>query len=231
MKKKFLFMVTLCVFLCIGGMKTSAEDGFISKNSVIEVGDKLYVQHDEENNNIYELKKSDTGITVVYENILPEFTASKAWTTKGDYIDDIFKEPVGATSPEHYIPVQAGEEYFIKTYGVGWTGSWDFFYAPVLFLDEKDNVVADALTNTLSKSKSGVVVTFTPRYWLSPSGLINEAGMRPRNSRGGNVCCAGSYRARRAECPRNLRVPSGTTDSSPGWSEPQARGTPGRLEK
>ena len=159
MKKKFLFMVTLCVFLCIGGMKTSAEDGFISKNSVIEVGDKLYVQHDEENNNIYELKKSDTGITVVYENILPEFTASKAWTTKGDYIDDIFKEPVGATSPEHYIPVQAGEEYFIKTYGVGWTGSWDFFYAPVLFLDEKDNVVADALTNTLSKSKSGVVVT------------------------------------------------------------------------
>ena len=159
MKKKFLFMVTLCVSLCISGMKTSAEDGFISKNSLIEVGDKLYVQHDEENNNIYDLKKSDTGITVVYENILPEFTASKAWTTKGDYIDDILTEPIGATSPKHYIPVQAGEEYFIKTYGVGWTGSWDFFYAPVLFLDEKDNVVADALSNTLSKSKSGVVVT------------------------------------------------------------------------
>ena len=92
MKKKLLFLVTLCVFFCIGGMKmkTSAEDGFISKNSVIEVGDKLYVQHDEENNNIYDLKKSNTGITVVYENILPEFTASKAWTTKGDYINDIF---------------------------------------------------------------------------------------------------------------------------------------------
>lgn len=161
MKKKYVLITTIFVFLFVSmaGVKVSAGDEFISKNPLIDVGNKIYVQHDENNNNVYDLKKSDTGTTVVYENILAEFTASKAWTTKGDYIDDVFTEPVGATSPEHYIPVQAGEEYFIKTYGVGWTGSWDFFYAPVLFLDENDNVVADALTNTLSKSKSGVVVT------------------------------------------------------------------------
>lgn len=161
MKKKYVLITTLFVFLFVSmaGLKVRAGDEFVSKNPVIDVGDKIYVQHDENNNNVYDLKKSDTGTTVVYENILAEFTASKAWTTKGDYIDDIFTEPVGATSPEHYIPVQTGEEYFIKTYGVGWTGSWDFFYAPVLFLDENDNVVADALTNTFSKSKSGVVVT------------------------------------------------------------------------
>ena len=92
MKKNgiLITILFLCVFVYMAGMRVSAEEGFVSLNPVIEVGDKMYVQHDENNNNIYELKKSDTGTTVVYENILPEFTASKAWTTKGDYMDDFF---------------------------------------------------------------------------------------------------------------------------------------------
>lgn len=150
-------IVTALIMSNIGNIKDSITQQFTSLNSVIDVGEELYVQHDENNNDVYDLKKSETGVTTVYKTVLPEFTAGKAWTTKGEFIDNSSTVPHGATSPENYIPVKEGEKYFIKTYGVGYTdGVW---YAPVLFLDEKDAVVSDALTNTLSKSKSGVIVT------------------------------------------------------------------------
>ena len=169
--KKRLVALTLIVIVLLGhisGIPMRAKESFVPLNPVIDVGDKLYVQHDEENNNVYDLKKSGTGVTTVYETILAEFTANKAWTTDGVYMENVSKKadgnltPHGATAPEDYIPVKEGEEYFIKTYGVGYTkdsAGTVYYYAPVLFMDSKDQVVSDALTNTMSKSKSGVTIT------------------------------------------------------------------------
>lgn len=111
-----------------------------------------YVQHDASNNNVYELVKGTNG-TVVYKNIYATFTASKAWTVTGRYVDNSMSEPVGATAPNNYIPVKEGEKYFVKMYGVGGE------YAPILFMDNSNNMVGSALTSTYSKSKSGVEIT------------------------------------------------------------------------
>lgn len=165
MKRKGLTSISLAVltlsfaFMNMTGLKAYAKEDITPLNSLIEVGSQLYVQHDENNNDIYNLKKSETGTTVVYEIILPQFTANKVWTTEGEYIDNTSTKPdgsimaYGATAPEHYISVKAGEEYFIKIYGAG--GS----YAPVLFLDDNGTVIGDALTNTVSASKAGVPIT------------------------------------------------------------------------
>lgn len=174
MRKKVILLtifvlVTVLICTSINYTETYAKEEFVSLNPVIDVGEKIYVQHDENNNDIYDLQKSETGITTVYEPILAEFTANKAWTTSGEYIDNIVTRedgitivPHGATSPENYISVKEGEEYFIKMYGVGGIKLSDtqfIWYAPVLFLDDNNNVISDELTNTLSKSKSGVIVT------------------------------------------------------------------------
>lgn len=157
MRKKILLLaMLLCTAICLPGTEVHAED-FVSINPVIDVGDKIYVQHDEDNNNVYDLQKSGTGVTTVYETILVEFTAGKAWKTNGEYIDNISTVAHGATAPEDYIPVTAGEEYFVKTYGVGYTDG--IMYAPVLFLDKDNQVISHELTNTCSKSKQGVIVT------------------------------------------------------------------------
>lgn len=169
MRRKILLVTIILIFMNIACLNTYAKEEFESLNPVIDVGEKIYVQHDENNNDIYDLHKSDTGITIVYEPIIPELTANKAWTTSGEYIDNIVTRedgitivPHGATSPENYISVKEGEEYFIKMYGVGGIKLSDtqfVWYAPVLFLDDKNNVIADELTNTVSKSKAGVIVT------------------------------------------------------------------------
>ena len=169
MNKKIIILTIILIFINITYLNIYAEEGFESLNPVINVGENIYVQHDKNNNDVYYLKKSETGITTVYETILPEFTANKAWTTSGKYIDNVVTRedgitiiPHGATSPENYISVKTGEEYFIKMYGVGGVKLSDtqfIYYAPVLFLDDNNNVISDALTNTFSKSKSGVIVT------------------------------------------------------------------------
>ena len=160
MRKKAIFIVLILVLAVINidYREACAKGEFTSLNPVMEVGEKVYVQHDENNNNVYDLQKSGTGTTIVYETILPEFTANKAWTISGEFVDNTAEKPHGATAPENYIPVNAKEEYFIKTYGVGYNtdGIW---YAPVLFLDDNNTVISDVLTNTLSKSKEGVIIT------------------------------------------------------------------------
>lgn len=158
MRKKIILLGVVLLFLVleVSGMKVRGKEKFTSLNPVIDVGSEIYVQHDENNGNIYDLKKSGTGTTTVYKTILAEFTADKAWTRDGEFIDNIAVQPHGATAPEDYISVKAGEEYYVKTYGVGYTdGIW---YTPVLFLDENDNVVADELTNKLSASTAGVII-------------------------------------------------------------------------
>lgn len=179
MKKKH-FSVTLSVILamyflfsCVNCINAQASNQFQSLNPVIEVGDKIYVQHAQVNEgetitDVYELKKSGTGTTTIYEVIIPEFTANKAWTTDGVYMDNVSKKengdyyPHSATAPDKYIPVCAGEEYFLRIYGVGGVKVSDsefYWYAPVLFLDNNDKVIDYALKDTYSRSKLGVTVT------------------------------------------------------------------------
>lgn len=144
-------------------------DNFEPKNALMDVGDKIYVQHDENHKDVYDLVKNESGDTVVYECILPTFTANKVWTTDGDFITNIAMNangtcsPYSATAPQNYIPVQPGEIYYIRTYGAGFVKIPDtqqfVKYAPVLFLDDNDKVVADMLFNSLSASKAGVIIT------------------------------------------------------------------------
>ena len=150
-------------------------------NPQIDVGNEVYVQHDENNNNVYDLKKDNSGTTTIYKLIFPKFTANKGWRREG-FLDDNREYrsvestdengetvktnvivPWGATGPDDYIPVKADEKYFIKTYGVGGikTDSTEtpyIWYTPVLFLDDANNKIADMLTNTMSASKKGVII-------------------------------------------------------------------------
>lgn len=174
MKKRVLamFMAVLLVICSIhidSSATADAKETFKSLNPVIDVGDTLYTQYDAEGNSVYDLKKSGTGTTVVYERILPEYTANKVWTTDGRFIDNTAKKPDGnyvphgATAPDKYIPVKAGEEYFIKAYGIGDSFGWAapgvmIRSTPVLFLNDKNEVVSHALTGEFGKSKSGRVV-------------------------------------------------------------------------
>ena len=177
-KKHFSFALSLMLaisflFSCVNGINTQASSEFQSLNPVIEVGDKIYVQHGQVSENqlipdVYELQKSGTGMTTIYEVILPEFTANKAWTITGEYMDNVVTRDSGelvlhsATAPDKYIPVQAGEEYFLRTYGVGYVKTADgvvYYYTPVLFLDDNNQVIDYALKDMHSDSKDGVTVT------------------------------------------------------------------------
>lgn len=158
MKRKIILLGVALLFVLanISCVNVDAKEIFNALNPVIDVGSEIYVQHDENNGDIYDLEKSETGVTTVYKLIQVEFTAGKVWTRDGEYIDNVDTVAHGATAPEDYIPVTAGEEYFIKTYGVGYTkGIW---YTPVLFLDANDNVISDVLTGEFSKSKAGVII-------------------------------------------------------------------------
>ena len=165
-----LLVVTLLNFIsadCVG-----KNEELNTLNPLIEVGDKIYVQHDAENKDVYDLKKSGTGTTTVYEVIIPNFTAGKAWKTTGEFVDNWIPHPVntetltpmGATAPEDYISVKAGEEYFIRAYGIGYAGKYEDgsfmpYCAPVLFFNDKNELICDMLTNTLGATKNGVTIT------------------------------------------------------------------------
>ena len=160
-----LFLMVTMIFLEVSSHAINAwakEEGeenstsaFQTLNPVIEVGNKIYVQHDEENNNVYELQKSGNGVTTVYEYIPVNFTAGWAWYIDGTHMEDAAQ--IGGTSSEDYITVKAGEEYFVKIYGLGYYNGVK--QAPILFLDDNNTVIGDALTGTLSKSTAGVFVT------------------------------------------------------------------------
>lgn len=177
MKGKRVSLIILLAVLILfaltnmSGIKVYAKEGFTSLNSVINVGSKLYVQHDENNNDVYDLQKSGEEYTIVYEMIMPDFTAGTAWLDNGEHITlartDQNYISVGSTAPDDFISVTAGEEYFIKAYGLGvyqnyqdeagkWITKW---YATVLFLDDDDNVIGSELKNTLSGSVSGKLIT------------------------------------------------------------------------
>ena len=161
-----IFLTALLLFLLYNTSCKEKNEEFVPLNPIIDVGENFYVQHDENNNIIYDVKKSGTGVTTLFKLLYPEFVANKAWTNKGEYIDNVVKQadgvtivPHGATAPENYIPVKPGEQYFTKCYGVGYVGNHPFWYAPYAFFDDNDNYLGAALINTMSKSKSGVNFT------------------------------------------------------------------------
>ncbi len=136
--------------------------GLTPLNPQIKVDNEIYIQHDKWNNSVYNINKSGKGITVVYKEILPIFTASKIWLRNGTFIDNLDKTPRGATSPQNYIPVKEGEQYFVKLYGDGGIKVNETYYvqlAPVLLLDNNDKYVADFFFSNYSKTKTGAEFT------------------------------------------------------------------------
>jgi|GEM_PF-1101986 len=130
-------------------------------NTVTDVGQDIYVQHDNQNQDIY-LLSSERG-TTVYKILNVKYTAKKQWTQNGRYIDD-FTDKNCATAPNDYISVQENEIYFVRLYGVrdlytGSNGDLNEYTTPILFLDNNNNVIGDALSGTYANSTNGVEVT------------------------------------------------------------------------
>ena len=67
-------------------------------NSLINVGKDIYCQHDENNETIFNIKKSGNKYTKVYKFIIPTFTASKMWLRNATIIDCPVTPPIGATN-------------------------------------------------------------------------------------------------------------------------------------
>ena len=132
-----------------------------SLNTVTDVGTEIYIQHDNQNQDVY-LLSSERG-TTVYKLINVKYTAKKQWTQTGRYIDD-FTDCNCATAPDDYISVHENEVYFVRLYGMQdlYTGPngdlWEFT-TPILFMDDNNNVIGDALCGTYTDSKEGVEVT------------------------------------------------------------------------
>ena len=131
-------------------------------HTTLDVGQDVYVQHDADNQDLY-LLSSDRGTTVykLLSNI--KYTAKKQWTQNGRYIDD-FTDHNCATAPEDFVSVQPNEVYFVRLYGVGdlYTGpngNLNEYTTPILFLDNNNNVIGDALSGTYANSTEGVEVT------------------------------------------------------------------------
>ena len=131
---------------------------FASLNQLIDVGEDIYCQHDENNETIFPVKKSGKNYTKVYKIIIPTITASKLWLKNGTLVDCDISPPIGATNKNDYIPVKEGEQYFFRIYGIEQKNA-----APVLFLDEKDNYVKDFFRGLYAESKKGVELTVPSR--------------------------------------------------------------------
>ena len=91
-----IFLTALVLFLLYNSSYKERNEEFVPLNPIIEVGENFYVQHDVNNNKIYDVKKSGTSVTNCCNNLLHEATTSEA-----------FKP----------IP---GEQYFTKCFEVGY---------------------------------------------------------------------------------------------------------------
>ena len=127
---------------------------FTPLNPIVDVGKDIYCQHDANNETIFPVKKSGEKYTKVYKIIIPTITAGKMWLKNGSLIDFPPPPGVGATSKDDYIPVNEGEQYFFRIFGLANNGS-----APILFLDEKDNLIQHFFHGTYTGTKQGVELT------------------------------------------------------------------------
>ena len=152
MKNRIDLIIYLLFF---GTLPSLYHMKFNSLNPLIDVGKDIYCQHDEENEQIFEIKKSGDKYTKVYKIIIPTFTASKMWLKNGTLIDLLTTNPsIGSTNKNDYIPVKEGEQYFFKIFGFNYNDG-----APVLFLDEKDNYIQDFFAGSYDKSLKGIELT------------------------------------------------------------------------
>ena len=112
-----ILLITFIISFVIGNYSLAIVDNdFESLNNLIEINDKIYVQHKETNENgyIYDtyLLNSEGEETTIYEVLNLNYTAGKQWTRDGLYIDDLSLKVV-ATAPEDYVGVKEGEEFFL----------------------------------------------------------------------------------------------------------------------
>lgn len=163
MKSKLIKL--LLIIIAILSFKVSASENVKDINDLnhnIVLDNNIYVQHDENNKDIY-LLNSEGEYTTIYQIINVKYAASKMWTRDGLYIDDI-KGIVNATSKEDYVSVSEGEIYFVRLYGIG-----DLYYgengnewhitSPIVYFDKDDNCIGYELSSTFSASKKGVEIT------------------------------------------------------------------------
>ena len=153
--KDSLYSIICLAFLVI--LPSLYKMKFTPLNPLIDVGKEIYCQHDENNETIFQIKKSGDIYTKVYKIIFPNLTSGKMWFKNGTLGDCPNEPQVGslqATNKDDYIPVNEGEQYFFRIYGLN-------FYktVPVLFLDEKDNYIKDYFAGLYSASQKGVEVT------------------------------------------------------------------------
>ncbi len=134
-------------------------------NQLIELNDKIYVQHKEpdENGFIYDsyLLKSGGEETTIYEVLNVKYTPGKQWTRDGLYIDDPTLKIV-ATAPEDYVTVKEGEEFFVRLYGIGSEykdGEESHITSPIVFSNDKGENVGWKLSSTTSSSTKGATFT------------------------------------------------------------------------
>ena len=104
---KDIFLIIYLHFLFI--LPSLYNLKFSPLNPLIDVGNDIYCQHDENNETIYQIKKSGDMYTKVYKIIIPIFTPNKIWLKNGTLIDCPIKPEIGATNKDNYIPVKEGE--------------------------------------------------------------------------------------------------------------------------
>lgn len=163
LKKLSFLAILICISVAclkIYALVQNNEEKVLNNN--IDVGTDIYVQHDNDNNDIY-LLNSEGSQTTVYKIINAKYTASKQWTRDGLYIDDTTGK-IGATAPEDYIAVKENETYFVRLYGIGEiykgvNGDEWHITSPIVYFDNNGNCVGHALSSTMSSSKSGVEIT------------------------------------------------------------------------
>ena len=85
-------------------------------NTILNVENDIYVQHNSEKEDVYLLESQGTE-TTVYELINVKYTADKQWTEDGQFIND-FTDNCCATAPDDYVSITPGETLFVRLYGV-----------------------------------------------------------------------------------------------------------------
>ena len=127
----------------------------------IVASDAIYVQHDSDGQDTYLLTMQGDS-TTIYQIIDVKLTAAKQWTEYGLYVNDP-ENNCCATAPIDYINVTEGEKYFVRLFGLhkdykGENGEILSHVTPVLFKDDSDNVVGNALGGTYMDGVAGVEV-------------------------------------------------------------------------
>ena len=80
------------------------------------------------------------------------------------YIVQTFQKHIAERLRRYFRPTLCGIKFGIAAYGIGYAGQYEDgsfmpYCAPVLFFNDKNELICDMLTNTLSATKNGVTIT------------------------------------------------------------------------